>query len=443
MLGNLPHRALRNLAAVHGPIMHLRLGFTDAIIITSPSAARLVLRTHDEKLASRAYNEAARHFSHGGRDIATAEYGPHWRAARKLCTLHLLSRKKVDSFRSLRVEELRDLVRDLRARQRAQVDLSEALCALNARMMCRTVFGQRRYMECGLEEAVREFTEVILAFNIANYVPFIGALDLQGLRRRMRTVGERLDAFIGRIIDDHMETDDDGLKKDFIGTMLSLVGSGEADFRIDRTTITALAMDMLVGGMDTSATVAEWAMSELMRHPNVMNEAREELARVVGVERMVTEEDLASLPYLKKVIKECLRMHPPSPLLMHASTEECVIGGYRVPEKARVIVNVWAIMRDPEVWVDPERFDPERFNVDRDDDFGYLPFGSGRRGCPGREMGLTWFSLVVAQLLHCFEWELAEGVEKEGLDMTERFGLTAPRATPLWAVPSYRLLCEC
>ncbi|KAK1318844.1 Cytochrome P450 71A2 [Acorus calamus] len=181
MMGNLPHRALQKLAAVHGPIMHLRLGLTDAVVITSPEAARLILRTHDEIFASRPSLEGARHFSYGGRDVASAEYGPHWRAARKFSTLHLLGHHKVESFKSVREEELRALVLYLRGARGVKVDVSEALCTLNAGAMCRTVFG-RRYMEGeegGFGEVVREVSEVMATFNLGDFIPFIGALDLQ------------------------------------------------------------------------------------------------------------------------------------------------------------------------------------------------------------------------------------------------------------------------
>ncbi|KAK1295268.1 Cytochrome P450 84A1 [Acorus calamus] len=395
MMGNLPHRALQKLAAVHGPIMHLRLGLTDAVVITSPEAARLVLRTHDEIFTSRPPLEAARHFSHGGRDVASAEYGPHWRAARKFSTLHLLGHHKVESFKSVREEELRALVLSLRGARGRKVDVTH------------------------------------------------------GLRRRMRSSKARLDAFLDRIIEDHLEITDEALKKDFMGTMLSLMGTERpettTDFPIDRTIVAAISLNMLVGMMDTSTIVAEWAMTELLRHPNVMKAAQEELARVVGLDRAVTESDLPNLPYLKMVLMDSLRLHPAAPFLAYSSTEECVIGGYRIPAKSFVIVNVWAIERDPEVWPDPERFDPERFasgDVDvRGQDFGLLPFGSGRRGCPGMQVAMTWFGLVMGQLLHCFEWELPEGVEARGLDMTEKFGLAVPRASHLWAVPTYRLSC--
>lgn len=196
--------------------------------------------------------------------------------------------------------------------------------------------------------------------------------------------------------------------------------------------------------MDTSATAIDWAMSELLKHPCFMQKVQTELEEAVGLDRMVEESDLEKLHYLDKVIKETLRLHPVAPLLLpHFATEDCTISGFLIPEKSRIIVNVWAIGRDPKVWNDPERFNPERFegsSVDvRGRDFQLIPFGSGRRGCPGLQLGLTTVRYVLAQLLHCFDWELPDGVIASELDMTEEFGLTMPRAKHLMAVPSYRL----
>jgi cytochrome P450 len=201
---------------------------------------------------------------------------------------------------------------------------------------------------------------------------------------------------------------------------------------------------MLAGSMDTSATVIEWALSELMKNPQVMKKVQKELEDVVGLERMVEESDLDSLEYLDMVLKETFRLHPIAPLLLpHEATEDCTINGFHIPHKSRVMINVWAIGRDPSAWNDAEKFFPERFvgsNIDvRGRDFQLIPFGSGRRGCPGMQLGLTVVRLVVAQLVHCFDWELPNKMQPNELDMTEEFGITTPRAKPLLAIPTYRL----
>lgn len=201
---------------------------------------------------------------------------------------------------------------------------------------------------------------------------------------------------------------------------------------------------MLVGSMDTSSTAIEWAFAELLKHPDVMKKAQQELERIVGLERMVEESDLPNLEYLDMVLKESLRLHPVAPLLIpHESLEACTVNGYHIPRKSRIIVNTWAIGRDPKVWDDAEKFVPERFigsNIDyKGRDFQFLPFGEGRRGCPGMHLGLTVIRLVLAQLVHCFDWELPNGRLHTELDMDEEFGLTMPRANHLHVIPTYRI----
>lgn len=201
---------------------------------------------------------------------------------------------------------------------------------------------------------------------------------------------------------------------------------------------------MFAAAVDTSATTVEWALSELMKHPETMKRVQKELENVVGLDRMIEESDLENLEYLDMVVKETLRLHPVAPLLLpHESMEDCTVNGFHIPKKSRILINVWAIGRDPEAWTDPEKFFPERFvgsKIDlRGRDFQLLPFGSGRRSCPGMQLGLTLVRIVLAQLVHCFDWELPNGMLPSELDMTEEFGLVTTRAKHLLAIPTYRL----
>ncbi|KAF7819861.1 cytochrome P450 CYP736A12-like [Senna tora] len=205
---------------------------------------------------------------------------------------------------------------------------------------------------------------------------------------------------------------------------------------------------MIIGTTETSNTVIEWALSELLRHPRVMLNLQNQLKTIVGLDKMVQESDLPKLDYLDMVVKETLRLHPVVPLLApHEAMQDVEIQGYHIKKKTRVSINVWAIGRDPRVWSDDvDVFYPERFgnsNVDvRGKYFELIPFGSGRRQCPGMTLALTTVKLVVAQLVHCFDWKLPGGMVGEDLDMGEKFGLTIPRAQHLLALPSYRLLHE-
>ena len=202
--------------------------------------------------------------------------------------------------------------------------------------------------------------------------------------------------------------------------------------------------DLLVASMDTSSTSIEWILSELLKHPNVMKKLQSELDNVFDQKGIVEEKDLENLDYLNMVIKEGFRLHPVAPLLLpHESIEDCTLDGFQMPKGSRVLVNVWAIGRDPDVWREPEKFIPERFvesTIDvRGQNFQLLPFGSGRRSCPGLQLGLTIVRLVVAQLVHSFDWELPNGTMPNDINMTEKFGLVTARALSLMAIPIYRL----
>ncbi|KAF5442781.1 hypothetical protein F2P56_035403 [Juglans regia] len=449
IFGEFPHRDLHRLAQKYGPIMHLRLGFVPTFVVSSPQAAELFLKEHDLVFACRPPIEAAKHISYKKKSLSFSPYGPYWRDIRKMCTLELLSNLKIKSFRSMRKEELDLLVKFIEnaAFDCITVDLSAKISSLSTDMSCRMVLG-KKYMdkdfdEKGFKAVIQESMHLSATLNLGDYIPYIGLLDLQGLRRRMKAVSNIFDEFLEKIIDDHVQSKDENKIKDFVDVMLSFMGSEDSEYDVERSNIKAIILDMLVGSMDTTATAIEWAISEVIKHPRVMKKLQKELEDIVGLERMVDESDLDRLEYLDMVVKETMRLHPVAPLLIpHEATEDITIQGFHIPKKSRLIVNVWAIGRDPSVWTDAEKFYPERFvgsSIDlRGRDFQLLPFGSGRRGCPGLLLGLTVVRLVVAQLFHCFDWELPNNMLPTGLDMTEEFGLTVPRAKHLLAIPRRR-----
>ncbi|KAK4490953.1 hypothetical protein RD792_001674 [Penstemon davidsonii] len=197
---------------------------------------------------------------------------------------------------------------------------------------------------------------------------------------------------------------------------------------------------MFSAGSETSSTTLDWAMVELIRNPHVMEKAQEEVRQALKEKKIVEESDVQTLKYLKLVIKETLRMHPPVPLMPRACRQECQVDGYTIPLKATVVVNVWAIGRDPEYWVDPESFQPERFENNSIDFLGnkfeYIPFGAGRRICPGMNFGLANVELPLAQLLYHFEWKMPKGMSSKNIDMTEANGMAVSRKDDHFIVPT-------
>ncbi|XP_021827235.1 cytochrome P450 CYP736A12-like [Prunus avium] len=387
LLREFPNKDLHRLAQTYGDIMYMRLGLMPTIVVSSPKSAELFLKTHDLAFASRPPHEGAKHISFGQRSLSFAEYGPYWRDTRKMCTLELLSNQKINSFKSMRIEEVALCVEAIRAAANSgsiAVDLSDKVSSLSVGMSCRMVFG-KKYM------------------------------DFTVLKSRFRP----------------SETMSRCSKVVWRSTL-----QDTTTYDPHKRTLTIL------GGLTTHIKFSDSSL--FMRHPKAMNKVQKELENVVGLDRMVEESDLEKLEYLNMVLKETLRLHPVVPLLLpHAAIKDCTVNGYHIPKKSHVIINVWAIGRDPSAWTDAEEFIPERFegsNIDvRGNHFELIPFGSGRRRCPGMHLGLTVVQIVLAQLVHCFDWELPDSMLPEELDMTEVFGLTISRAKHLLAIPSYRL----
>jgi cytochrome P450 len=302
----------------------------------------------------------------------------------------------------------------------------------------------------GLRELVEKIVDGIAKPNVSDLVPFLAPLDLQGWRRwtarRFRNVFGILDGVIDRRLS---ESDGDASSPasssegthggDFLDALLELLSAG----KITRDNVTTIMFDVFDAGTDTIAITVEWALAELLRNPSTMAKVREEIQGSLGGKGSVEEHDAVSLPYLQAVVKEAMRLHPVAPIFLpHQATEDGVeIGGYAVPKGCTVIFLAWLIMRDPTAWERPDEFIPERF-LDRQDEMGFrgkefefIPFGAGRRQCPGLPMAERVVPLILASLLHAFEWRLPDGVSAEQLDVSEKFTTANVLAVPLRAVP--------
>ncbi|KAL0395595.1 UNVERIFIED_CONTAM: cytochrome [Sesamum calycinum] len=320
LLGKNPHQDLYHLARKHGPIMGLRLGFVPAVVVSSPAGAELVLKTHDLVFASRPRNEAAWYISYEQRNLVFLPYGPYWRNIRKLCTLKLLSNLRINQFQTMRKAELGLLVSSLKlaAELREIVDLSARVSGLSGDMNCLMIFGKkyadRDLDEKGFKAVISEVVAIGAKFNLADYFPGIGVLDLHGMHRKMKRLRKIFDGFLDKIIDEHVQNKQEKKEtEDFVDTMMAIMESGEAEFEFDRRNVKAVLFDLFIAGVDTSATAIEWALSELIRHPQVMKKLQKELETVVGLDHMVEESHLDKLEYLDFVVKETLRLHPVAP----------------------------------------------------------------------------------------------------------------------------------
>ncbi|KAJ8449620.1 hypothetical protein Cgig2_005642 [Carnegiea gigantea] len=444
MLGQKPHRALAELAQKYGPIMSLRLGHVPTIVVSSAQAAELFLKQHDAVFANRPMLLVWDHMVYGAKDVAFTPHGDYWRRVRKMCVIHLLSAAKVAGFEGLRRAEIEAAVRRLAeaAVVREVVDVGERVGELIEDIVFKMLIGKakedKRYDFRGV---IQEALTLAGAFNLADFTPWLAPLDLQGLIRRTKAARKATDEIFDDIIENHNKEEDFGQNRDIIGLLLSLMHNPtnelpSSSFGVDN--VKALMFDLFAGGIDTTYVTITWVLSALIKHPRVMRLVQDELDSIVGRERMLVESDLSKLTYLDMVIKETFRLYPAAPLLgPRESMEDVIVHGFMIPNKSRVITNGWAIGRDPNVWSEnAEEFYPERF-MGRDIDvrglhFELIPFGAGRRVCPGMHLALTNIKLVVAQLVHCFDWELPNGMCPDDVDMTEKFGLSMPRANKLY-----------
>ncbi|KAK4834979.1 hypothetical protein QYF36_003435 [Acer negundo] len=465
MMDQLTHRGLAQLATKYGGLLHLQMGSLHVVAVSTPEMAREVLQVQDGIFSNRPANVAIAYLTYDRADMAFADYGPFWRQMRKICVIKLFSRRRAESWASVR-EEVDLTVRTVMKKTGVPVNIGELVFSLTRNITYRAAFGS--FSHDGQDEFVeimQEFSKLFGAFNLADFIPWLGWIHANEFNRRLARARESLDEFIDTIIDDHLakkrgntegKLDGVEVESDMVDELMAFyseedasatkkyVDDSQSGFKINRDHIKALIMDIMFGGTETVASAIEWAMSELMKSPEDLKKVQQELSDKVGLTRFVHESDLENLTYLKICIKETLRLHPPIPLLLHETAEDSVVSGYRIPAKSRVMINAYAIGRDPSSWEDPDTFKPSRFLNDgapdfKGNDFKYIPFGSGRRSCPGMQLGLYALELSVANLLHCFNWVLPDGMKPSELDMEDMFGLTAPRVIRLVAVPSYRL----
>ncbi|KAF9588101.1 hypothetical protein IFM89_007577 [Coptis chinensis] len=450
LIGSLPHQSIHDLSQTYGPMMQLQFGSFPVVIGSSVEMAREFLKIHDLNFASRPYTSAAKYTNYDQNDMSFAPYGPHWRHARKICVAELFSMKRLDSFQYIRTEELHLFLSDVYASCGNPATLKDHFSNFTLNNISRMVLGKKVLDESEeLKKIIEEWFVLNGVFNIGDYIPGINFLDLQGYVKRMKALRKKIDHFLELAIDEHIARKEDKLSKfmtkDMLDVLLQLADDPNPDLKLSRLRIKGLTMDLLAGGTDTSTTAIEWAMSELLKHPEIFEQATEELDRVIGRNRWVEETDIPNLPYIKSIMLETMRMHPVAPLLApHLARENCKVHGCDILRGTRVFVNTWSIGRDPTLWDAPNEFRPERFkgreiDVVKGQNFELLPFGSGRRMCPGYTLGLKLIESGLANLLHGFTWELPNQMEPQDLNMEEVFGLSVPKKVPLVVVAEPRL----
>ncbi|KAF8028287.1 hypothetical protein BT93_E1021 [Corymbia citriodora subsp. variegata] len=463
-LGTNLHWKFTELAETYGPIYKLWLGSKLYVVVNSPSLAKEIMREQDITFANRDPNIAGAIATYGGRDIGFSSQGPYWKNLRKLFVRQLMSNSSLDACYGFRRQEVREALSDMYRKPGVPVNIGELALLILVNTVMAMLWGgtlqgeKREAIATEFQKVVAKFMVLLGSPNVSDFFPALAWLDLQGVERDMKRVHQWLDDFIQSIIDcatkgttNEMfkqkggESKSNEQRKDFLQIFLDM----EMDLEDNQSpmdkdeALKAILTDIIIGGTDTTSTMVEWVMAELLQNRYVMNKVVHELTEVVGEDKMVEEHHLPKLKYLNAVIKEAFRLHPALPLLVpRTPSASCVVGGYMIPKGSNVFLNVGYIHRDPKIWDKPSEFRPQRFLEDPSkydfsgNNFTYMPFGSGRRMCAGLALAERMLPYVLASLLHSFEWELPPEFE---MDLSDKFGLVVKKMKPLVAIPRPRL----
>ncbi|XP_017636775.1 labd-13Z-ene-9,15,16-triol synthase, chloroplastic-like [Gossypium arboreum] len=435
---------------IHGPIIKLQLGRKVYIIISSPSIAKQILKDHDAIFANRDIPMAAIKGTFGGLDIVWRSNGPELHKLRKLVVSEIMSNKGLNACYEFRRREIRHMVKNIHGKIGSPINLSEQIFLTTFNVTVNMLWGgslNGKESNLGLEfkDRFEEFLRLMVEPNVSDMFPVLRPFDLQGIESKAEKNISWFYEFFESVIEQRRKLGE-GPKmadsKDFLQQLLELNQTGDVKTSLSMKEINAMLLNIISGATDTTFTTMEWAMTELLRHPDKLQRVVDELDAIISGPNIVEEFHLPRLLYLEAVVKETLRIHPPAPLLMpHMSSETTVVAGYTIPKNSNIFFNVWAIQRDADFWEDPLQFEPERFlNVIekrnyKGNSFDFFPFGSGRRICVGISMAEKIMMLVLATLLHCFEWELPNGGKP---NVKEQLRLVLSKVEPLVVVPIAR-----
>ncbi|KAL4566971.1 hypothetical protein LXL04_022541 [Taraxacum kok-saghyz] len=431
LMTGLAHRKIATAAQSFGAerLMGFSLGRTRVIVTCHPDVAKEIL--NGSAFVDRPVKESARILMFD-RAIGFAPYGAYWRTLRRIAAMHLFCPKQMKASERQR-KVLSDEIAEMMHQKRKSICVRDLVRRASLCNMMWSVFGRKYRLDSDdaqlmeLMKLVDEGYEVLGTFNWTDHLPWLTDFDPQGIRFRCSKLLPKVKHFVNRMIQEHRSKTTQS-NADFTHVLLSLQGSE----RLSDSDMIAVLWEMIFRGTDTVAVMMEWILARLVLHPEVQSRVQVELDRVVGRCRPVTESDITNLIHLPAVVKEVLRLHPPGPLLSWArmAISDTTVDGHHVAAGTTAMVNMWAISRDQHLWEEPSEFRPERFEIDKDfsvmgSDLRVAPFGSGRRSCPGKNLGLTTVSFWVASLLHEFE------LDGNNVDLTEVLKLSCEMASPL------------
>ncbi|KAM3357250.1 geraniol 8-hydroxylase-like [Capsicum galapagoense] len=448
LLGAKPHVSLANLAKTYGPVMSLKLGQLTTVVISSSSMAKQVLKNQDQTFSGRFVPNAVQVHNYCEYSVVWIPVCPEWRKLRRIMNTNIFSCNRLDANQHLRSQKVKELIAycEKCSQEGKVVDIGEVAFQTNLNLISNTLFSKD--LADPFSDSKVELKDVICSIvvevgkpNLVDFFPILEKIDPQGVKCRATIYFGKLFRLFDDLIKERLEERRRGFseKCDVLETLLN---STEKDpEEMNHNHIKSMFTDLITGATDTTTSTLQWAMTEILKQPEIMKKAQAELAEIISKGKSIEEADVSRLPYLQCIIKETLRMHPPLPFLIPRRVEQDVeLCDYIIPKDSQILVNVWAIGRDLTFWEDPLAFKPDRFwSSDKDvrgQDFDLIPFSAGRRICPGLPLALRTVPVILGSLLNSFNWKLEADIEPKDLDMEEKFGITLAKAHPLRVIPS-------
>ncbi|KAI3731299.1 hypothetical protein L1987_62487 [Smallanthus sonchifolius] len=438
MIGDNPHVSTANIAKKYGPLISLRLGKQLLVVASSPEAAMGILKTQDRHLSSRTVPAAFQHEALIPHSLIWSDSNQTWKNLRTLCRSEMFSTKALEAQSGIREEKVGQMLDFLRSKQGQVIELEDVVFTTLLNTLSSIIFGKDMLQFSdgnGSRDWLKESLHKVIEYgsrikDIGSFYPVLERFDLHGTTKGTMKVFDKVFAYWEVIIKE---------RRDLVNS--PTWSSDQAQTFLDRmlengfssNQIYQLVMELFVAGTNTTTRTVVWNISEFLRHKEVMSKIEEEMKTEKNSDAPSQQ---SKLPYLQACIKETFRLHPSVPLLLpHLAADTCEVMNYTIPKNTKIFVNVWAMGRDPKVWEDPLSYKPERFTDSKLDfkgqDFELLPFGSGRRICPGLPSGIKSVEFILASLIREFDLALPNGADPSKLDMEEQFGIAMKRKNPL------------
>ncbi|EEF29986.1 3,9-dihydroxypterocarpan 6A-monooxygenase [Ricinus communis] len=445
--------SFQTLARRYGNLMQLRLVSSTFVVASSAAIANEIFKTHDLNFASRFEMGPTEYNIYRGTGFIVSPYGAYWRFMRKLCMTELFGGSQFDRFNHIQEKEVRNLLKLLTklAREGEPCDLNVELETLTNNLICKMALSKRFSNNDTEAKKMRKLVSDIMdtgaKLGVSEVFGLLKKIDLLGHGKKLEEALWRYDGVMEQIMKDYEENLVNGgenKEKDVMDILLQIYRNPNAEVKLTRIQIKHFILELFMASIDTESAAIQWTMAELINRPKVLNRLREEIDSVVSSSRLVKESDIPDLPYLQAIVKESLRLHPPSAMISRECTHDCKIDGFDIKAKTRMLINTYAIMRDPDMWPDPDEYMPERFLINATGKFdrhqmemkrrecSYLPFGGGRRACIGFAHAYTLMHTTIAVLVQCFDWKVKDG---EKIDINVSNGFSGTMAPPLLCYP--------